>query len=71
MALHRKDVHEQENPSDATLQRDQLWEFLTEQDAAEDQVTLQPAQTLRASYVEAVLLDPDGNPTSTKRVLFP
>ena len=38
------------------LQRDQLRAFLTEQDASEDRVRLQTAQTLPASYVEAVLL---------------
>jgi hypothetical protein len=52
-------------------QRDQLRAFLTEQDASEDRVTLQPAQTLPASYVEAVLLDPSGEPTPKKRILFP
>jgi hypothetical protein len=50
-------------------QRDQLSEFLEEQDASEDRVRLQTAQTLPASYVEAVLLDE--KPTSKKRVLFP
>jgi hypothetical protein len=32
---------------------------------------LRPAQTLPESYVEAVLLDADGVPTSKKRILFP
>jgi hypothetical protein len=53
------------------LQRDQLRAFLTEQDASEDRVTLQPAQTLPASYVEAVLLGPIGEPATKKRILFP
>lgn len=52
-------------------QRDQLRSFLAEQDASEDRVSLQPAQTLPESYVEAVLLDEAGEPTSTKRILFP
>jgi hypothetical protein len=51
-------------------QHEQLRAFLAEQDASEDQVTLQPAQTLPASYVEAVLLDADGEPTRHKRILF-
>jgi hypothetical protein len=45
--------------------------FLTEQDASEDRVTLQPAQTLLESYIEAVLLDAGGEPTRHKRILFP
>jgi hypothetical protein len=52
-------------------QRDQLQAFLAEQDASEDRVRLQPAQTLPSSYVEAVLLDPSGEPTPKKRILFP
>jgi hypothetical protein len=52
-------------------QRDQLEAFLAEQDASEDRVTLQPAQTLPESYIEAVLLDADGEPTRHKRILFP
>ena len=52
-------------------QRDQLRAFLAEQDASEDRVSLQPAQTLPASYIEAILLDTDGEPTSAKRILFP
>ena len=52
-------------------QRSQLRTNLGEQDASENRVKLQPAQTLPSSYVEAVLLDADGEPTSTKRILFP
>lgn len=52
-------------------QRDQLRAFLDEQEASEDRVSLRPAQTLPSSYVEAVLLDADGKPTSAKRILFP
>ena len=52
-------------------QREQLWPFLTEQDASEDRVRLQPEQTLPESYIEAVLLDEVGEPTSMKRILFP
>ena len=52
-------------------QREQLRAFLTEQGASEERVRLQPAQTLPASYVEAVLLDADGEPTPQKRILFP
>jgi hypothetical protein len=51
-------------------QRDQLAVFLEEQDASQDRVRLQTAQTLPASYIEAVLLDDAGEPTSTKRILF-
>ena len=52
-------------------QHEQLRAFLTEQDASEDRVTLQPAQTLPESYIEAVLLDAGGEPTRHKRILFP
>jgi hypothetical protein len=52
-------------------QHEQLRAFLTEQDASEDRVTLQPAQTLLESYIEAVLLDAGGEPTRHKRILFP
>lgn len=43
--------------------------FLAEQDPPERRVKVQPAQTLPASYVEAVLLGEAGEPTSTKRIL--
>jgi hypothetical protein len=52
-------------------QRDQLQAFLAEQGFSKDRVRLQPAQTLPESYVEAVLLDADGEPTPKKRILFP
>jgi hypothetical protein len=52
-------------------QHEQLRAFLAEQDAPERRVKVQPAQTLPASYVEAVLLGVAGEPTSTKRILFP
>jgi hypothetical protein len=52
-------------------QRHQLRAFLAEQDATEDRVRMQPAQTLPSSYIEAVLLDDAGEPMSTKRILFP
>ena len=32
---------------------------------------LQPSQTLPENYIEAVLLDADGEPTKHKRILFP
>jgi len=51
-------------------QREQLRTFLAEQQASEDRVRLQPAQTLPESYIEAVLLDEVGEPTSKKRILF-
>ncbi len=54
-----------------TSQRDQLQGLLAEQHASEDRGRLQPAQILPASYVEAILLDAEGEPTSTKRILFP
>jgi hypothetical protein len=47
-------------------QHEQLRAFLAEQDAPERRVKLQPAQTLPASYVEAVLLDADGEPDPTQ-----
>jgi hypothetical protein len=52
-------------------QHDQLRAFLQEQDTLEERVKLQPAQNLPESYIEAVLLDEAGQPTSTKRILFP
>jgi len=52
-------------------QRDQLQAFIGEKDTSEERVNLRPAQTLPASYVEAVLLDADGEPTPKKRILFP
>jgi hypothetical protein len=52
-------------------QAQQLRAFLEEQDASEDRVSSQPAQTRPASYVEAVLLDADGESTPKKRILFP
>jgi hypothetical protein len=51
--------------------RAQLRAFVQEQDASDARVNLRPAQNLAIGYVEAVLLDADGEPTSTKRVLFP
>ena len=52
-------------------QRNQLAAFLEERDASEERVKLQPAQTLPDGYIETVLLDDAGEPTSDKRVLFP
>src|SRR5215203_4554020 len=49
-------------------QRDQLQAFIGEKDTSEERVNLRPAQTLPASYVEAVLLDADGEPTPKKRI---
>ena len=48
-------------------QRDQLRAFLEEQGASEERVSLQAAQTLPSSYIEAVLLN-DGEPTNAKRI---
>ena len=48
---------------------EQLRTFLEEQGS--DQFELRPAANLPESYVEAVLLDADGEPTSRKRILFP
>jgi hypothetical protein len=45
--------------------------FPAEQEAPKERVHLQPAQNLPGGYVEAVLLDADGEPTSAKRILFP
>ena len=43
--------------------------FLEEQ--GDDRFELRPAENLPEGYVEAVLLDPEGNATAAKRVLFP
>ena len=51
-------------------QREQLRTFLEEQDHV-GPVDLIPAVNLPGGYVEAVLLDADGEETPTKRVLFP
>jgi hypothetical protein len=56
-------------PTDS--QRDQLLAFLGEQDASEEEVSLRPAQTLPSGYIEAVLLESDGEPTNAKRLLVP
>jgi hypothetical protein len=45
--------------------------FPAEQEAPKERVHLQPAQNLPGGYVEAVLLDADGEPTPAKRILFP
>ena len=50
-------------------QAEQLRSFLEEQGS--DRFKLRPAANLPEGYVEAVLLDVDGEPTSDKRVLFP
>ena len=50
-------------------QAEQLRTFLEEQGS--DRFQLRPAANLPEGYVEAVLLDPEGNATATKRVLFP
>ncbi len=54
--------------TDSQLQ--QLRAFLEEKDHS-GSLILRPAVTLSEGYVEAVLLDPDGQPTSHKRILFP
>jgi hypothetical protein len=41
-------------------QRDQLRAFLEKQGASEDQIKLQPSQTLPENYIEAILLEVDG-----------
>ncbi len=51
-------------------QREQLAAFLEERGST-DRYDLRPAANLPEGYVEAVLLDADGNPTATKRILFP
>jgi hypothetical protein len=50
-------------------QREQLRAFLEEQGA--DRFELRSAANLPEGYVEAVVLDAEGNETATKRVLFP
>lgn len=50
-------------------QAEQLRSFLEEQGS--DRFELRPAANLPEGYVEAVVLDPEGNVTTTKRVLFP
>ena len=50
-------------------QAEQLRTFLEEQGS--DRFELRPAANLPSGYVEAVLLDPEGNATATKRVRFP
>ena len=50
-------------------QAEQLRTFLEEQGG--DRFELLPAANLPEGYVEAVMLDPEGNVTATKRVLFP
>ena len=48
----------------------QLVEFY-DQKGAEMSVLLRPARNLGSGYVEAILLEVDGELTSHKRVLFP
>ena len=50
-------------------QAEQLRTFLEEQGS--ERFEILPAPNLPEGYVEAVLLDPEGNATATKRVLFP
>jgi hypothetical protein len=60
------------DPPRITLTDSQLEQLATYQrEAGEGQsVLLRPAQNLGSGYVEAVLLDTDGE-TSAKRILFP
>lgn len=51
-------------------QAKQLTDFLEEKGTG-GSVLLRPALNLGSGYVEAVLLDQDGEPTSHKRILFP
>jgi hypothetical protein len=51
-------------------QLDQLAEYRREKGERQS-VLLRPAQSLGSGYVEAVVLDADGELTSVKRILFP
>ena len=50
-------------------QEEQLRTFLEEQGS--DRFDLRPAGNLPEGYIEAVLLDTEGNETAAKRILFP
>ncbi len=52
-------------------QLEQLDDFRTERKGINRTVRLREAPNLGTGYVEAVLLDPDGEETTDKRVLFP
>jgi hypothetical protein len=54
--------------TDSQLQ--QLREFLEEKDHS-GAIALRQSPNLGDGYVEAVLLDADGEPTADKRILFP
>ena len=61
------------DPAEANLtdsQLDQLRDFLEEKDHS-GSLILRPAATLGDGYVEAVLLDAEGEQTNAKRILFP
>jgi hypothetical protein len=52
-------------------QAEQLHKFLEEQDDFDGRVALRLSASLGMGYIEAVLLDADGQETAVKRVLFP
>ena len=61
------------DPARITLsdsQRDQLRQFRSDHEHT-GHVELRPVETLPEGYVEAVILDADGEDTAAKRVLFP
>jgi hypothetical protein len=49
----------------------QLDDFRTERKGIDRTVRLREAPNLGSGYLEAVLLDPDGEETTDKRILFP
>jgi hypothetical protein len=52
-------------------QLEQLADFRTKRKGIERTVRLREAPNLGSGYVEAVLLDSDGEETTDRRVLFP
>jgi hypothetical protein len=49
----------------------QMAKYIEEKQAQDKSVRLQPAPELGGGYLELIILDQDGEPTSDKRVLFP
>ena len=62
------------DPAPITLtdsQVKQMRAYIEEKQAQDKSVRLQPAPSLGDGYLELIILDEDGEPTSHKRVLFP